>query len=63
MSRAVLRVCRKNGSIMREKIDILPLKGRSDDLLNPNRAKPEKSEKSDGRKKSSVRTRGKKAKK
>jgi len=48
---------------MREKIDILPLKGRSDDLLNPNRAKPEKSEKSDGRKKSSVRTRGKKAKK
>jgi len=48
---------------MREKIDILPLKGRSDDLLNPNRAKPEKSEKRIGRKKPGARARAKKEKK
>jgi hypothetical protein len=48
---------------MREKIDILPLNGRSQDLLNPNRAKAENSEKQVGRKKPDVRKRGKKAKK
>jgi hypothetical protein len=36
---------------MREKIDILPLQGRSQELLNPEREKPENSEKRAGRKK------------
>jgi hypothetical protein len=61
MSRAVLRV-RRTYIIMREKVDILPLKGRTDDLPNPNRAKPEMSEKGSGRKKPG-RPRAKKAKK
>jgi len=57
MSRAVLRV-RRTYIIMREKVDILPLKGRTDDL-----PKPEKSEKRSGRKKAGARARGKKEKK
>ena len=36
---------------MREKVDILPLQGRSQELLNPEREKPENSEKRSGRKK------------
>jgi hypothetical protein len=49
---------------MREKVDILPLKGRSDDLPDPNREKPEKSsEKQAGRKKPIIRKREKNAKK
>jgi hypothetical protein len=62
MSRAVLRV-HATGSTMREKVDILPLNGRSQDLLDPDRAKSENSEKRVGRKKSDVRKRGKKVKK
>jgi len=57
MSRAVLRV-RRTYIIMREKVDILPLKGRTDDL-----PKPDKSEKRSGRKKAAARARGKKEKK
>jgi len=37
---------------MREKIDILPLRGRSQELLNPEREKPENPEKRADRKKS-----------
>jgi hypothetical protein len=48
---------------MREKVDILPLQGRSQELLNPDREKPENSEKRVGRKKSDVRKREKKSKK
>jgi len=36
---------------MREKIDILPLQGRSQELLNPERVKPENPEKRSGSKK------------
>jgi hypothetical protein len=45
------RALRGNESTMREKIDILPLQGRSQELLNPEREKPENSEKRAGRKK------------
>jgi hypothetical protein len=48
---------------MREKIDILPLQGRSQELMNPARAKPENSNKRVGSKKSDVRKPRKKSKK
>jgi hypothetical protein len=50
---------------MREKVDILPLEGRSQELLNPAREKPEKenSNKRVGTKKSDVRKRRKQTKK
>ena len=48
---------------MREKVDILPLQGRSQELINPGREKPENSEKRAERKKSEVRKREKKSKK
>jgi len=50
-------------STMREKVDILPLQGRSQELINPGRDKPENSVKRPGRKKSKVRKRENKSKK
>jgi hypothetical protein len=50
-------------SIMREKVDILPIQGRSQELIDPGREKPENSEKRTERKKSEVRKREKKSKK
>jgi len=48
---------------MREKVDILPIQGRSQELIDPDRGKPENSEKRTGRKKSEIRKREKKSKK
>jgi len=48
---------------MREKVDILPLQGRSQELLNPDREKPEDSKKRVGKKKPDIRKRGNKSKK
>jgi len=49
---------------MREKVDILPLQRRSQELLKPDHEKPEESEKRVGRKKSELRKRvAKKSKK
>jgi len=48
---------------MREKIDILPLRGRSEELLNPGREKSETSEKRAGRKKPDRKRASRKSKK
>jgi hypothetical protein len=48
---------------MREKVDILPLKGRSQELLNPAREKPENPNRRVGSKKADDRNPRKKSKK